>query len=97
MDIILLMIVMGNYNQKVVISSVPNLMDAPNAWKSSEAKNADYYFSKQRFTKISRKHYPEYTSGYIYGYYYQPDYQTKLQCLISQMEDEQPEPICQAF
>ena len=32
-------------------------------------KNWAYYFSTQRCFKISRRHYPQYTRGYLYGYY----------------------------
>ena len=36
------------------------------------AKNFDYY-NGNRFFKISRKNYREYSRGYIYGYYYNGD------------------------
>lgn len=37
-------------------------------------KNYSFYFSKSRCTKISRRFYPEYTKGYLFGYYIQkPD------------------------
>jgi hypothetical protein len=39
-------------------------------WDYVPAKNFDYYAGK-RFTKISRRFYPEYTRGYLYGYWYE--------------------------
>ena len=36
------------------------------------AKNFDYY-TGNRFFKISRKNYRDYSRGYIYGYYYNGD------------------------
>jgi len=37
-------------------------------------KNVDYYFSNKRFTKISRKLYPnDYERGIIYGYTEKPN------------------------
>jgi len=41
------------------------------AWYGYNAKNFDYY-NGNRFCKISRKHYPEYTRGYLFGYWYNP-------------------------
>jgi hypothetical protein len=38
-------------------------------WSYEKPKNFDYYFSKERFVKISRKHYPQFTRGYLYGYW----------------------------
>ena len=35
-------------------------------------KNYDYYFSNNRNTHISRKHYRDYQRGYCYGYWYNP-------------------------
>lgn len=42
------------------------------AWSGHNSKNFDYY-NGNRFCKISRRHYPEYTRGYIYGYWYAPE------------------------
>ena len=41
-------------------------------WESYNAKNFDYY-NGNRFFKISRKNYRDYSRGYIYGYYYNGD------------------------
>ena len=41
------------------------------AWFGHNAKNFDYY-NGNRFFKISRRHYPEYTAGKIWGYWYNP-------------------------
>jgi len=46
------------YNEKLKLS----------AWDTYYPKNKDYY-SGERFFKVSRKHYPQYERGYIYGYY----------------------------
>lgn len=45
------------------------------AWDvRDKPKNYDYYFSQERITKISRKHYPRlYTKGWLYDYYYHPE------------------------
>ena len=50
--------------------SSKNYLDYPYAWRYTQPKNYDYYFTDKRDFKISRKHYPEYTRGYIYGYWY---------------------------
>jgi len=39
------------------------------AWSGHNAKNFDYY-NGNRFCKISRRHYPEYTRGILFGYWY---------------------------
>jgi hypothetical protein len=49
-----------NYNKKLKLS----------CWDSYEPKNANYYFSKDRLMKISRKNYRFYKKGYIYDYYF---------------------------
>ena len=41
-------------------------------WETYNAKNWSYY-SGERFFKISRKNYRDYSRGYIYGYYYNGD------------------------
>ena len=41
-------------------------------WESYNSKNFAYY-SGDRFFKISRKNYREYSRGYIYGFYYNGD------------------------
>ena len=41
-------------------------------------KNADYWFTNKRFTKISRSHYPNYINGWIYGRYIVEDYYLEL-------------------
>tara|TARA_R110000787_G_scaffold54636_1_gene126923 strand:+ start:995 stop:1183 length:189 start_codon:yes stop_codon:yes gene_type:complete len=40
--------------------------------QSIKGKNYDYYFTKDRFTYISRGYYPQFTSGYIWGRYEDP-------------------------
>jgi len=32
-------------------------------------KNFEFYFSNKRCFRVSRRHYPEYTKGYLFGYY----------------------------
>lgn len=41
-------------------------------WETYNSKNWDYY-SGERFFKISRKNYRDYTRGICYGYYYTGD------------------------
>ena len=41
-------------------------------WESYNAKNYKYY-TGERFFKISRKNYRDYSKGIIYGYYYNGD------------------------
>ena len=43
------------------------------AWDYHNPKNFDYY-TGERFFKISRRFYPQYTRGYIYGYYEDDNY-----------------------
>lgn len=38
-----------------------------NEWYDQEPKNAEYY-SGERFFKVSRNLYPDYTKGWLYGY-----------------------------
>ena len=57
-----------DFNQKLKIS----------AWDTHPPKNFDYYMG-DRFTKISRRHYPEYIRGYLWGYYYDPDYEDRIE------------------
>lgn len=52
-----------DYNEKLKLS----------AWDTHPPKNNEYY-SGDRFFKVSRKHYPQYTRGYLYGYYEDVDY-----------------------
>jgi hypothetical protein len=47
-----------------------NYLDYPNAWRYTEPKNYDYYFSDKRDFRVSRQHYPQFTRGYFYGYWY---------------------------
>ena len=53
------------------------------AWYGYNAKNFDYY-NGNRFCKISRRHYPEYTPGKIWGYWYAP---------IETIEEEEEESV----
>jgi len=41
-------------------------------WENYNSKNFAYY-SGERFFKISRKHYREYSKGFFFGYYYNGD------------------------
>ena len=41
-------------------------------WETYNAKNWEYY-NGNRFFKISRKNYRDYTRGLVYGYYYNGD------------------------
>lgn len=43
------------------------------AWNTYAPKNKKYY-SGERFFKVSRNLYPQYTRGYIYGYYEDVNY-----------------------
>ncbi len=56
-------------------------------WESYNAKNFEYY-TGDRFFKISRKNYRDYTRGYCYGYYYNGD---------GYVEDDDDEEIELAF
>jgi hypothetical protein len=63
---------MGAYNSKYVLEdfkSNKNQSEEYNlhAWENTKPKNFDYYFNRPT-TKISRKYYPEYERGLIYGY-----------------------------
>ena len=49
------------------------------AWFGYNAKNFDYY-NGNRFFKISRKYYPDYTRGILWGYWHNP--------IISESESE---------
>ena len=45
--------------------------------ENQNLKNKDYY-TGDRYFKISRKYYPDYTRGYFYGYYQDLEYYEKL-------------------
>lgn len=49
-------------------------------WTGHNAKNFDYY-NGNRFCKISRRHYSDYTRGYLWGYWYEGN--------ISEEEEEE--------
>lgn len=57
------------------------------AWFGYNAKNFDYY-NGNRFCKISRRHYPEYTPGKIWGYWYNP---------LEIIEEEEEEELIRSF
>jgi len=44
----------------------------------NEGKNKEYYEGK-RFFKISRKHYREYTRGFLFGYYHDDEYWDRME------------------
>ena len=48
-------------------------------WDHVEDKNFDYWFSKDRFTYISRGNYPQFTSGWIWGRYEDTDYYQNIE------------------
>ena len=64
------------------------------AWFGYNAKNFDYY-NGNRFFKISRRHYPEYTRGYVYGYWYNGDQcsPTDRYAPLKTLEEEEEELI----
>ena len=51
------------------LSSINTLTE----WDDVGEKNFTYYTGK-RFFRISRRHYPQYKRGWIYGYYEDLDY-----------------------
>jgi len=55
------------------------------AWDTYLPKNKKYY-SGDRFFKVSRKHYPQYERGYIYGYYEDVNYYKVLEELQYPLE-----------
>ncbi len=48
-------------------------------WDYTGDKNFDYWFSKDRFTYISRGNYPQFTTGWIWGRYEDEDYYDEYQ------------------
>lgn len=57
---------------------IMNALEYPyGVWSYEKPKNFDYFFTNKRCFRISRKHYPEYTRGYFYGYYQDLDYWDK--------------------
>lgn len=68
---------MGSYNSKQYIledffpNSIGYSLDKRTSdWDTIPPKNADYYFSKNRFTYISREHYKnDFIKGYLWGRY----------------------------
>jgi len=60
---------MGNSKSIVVEEFMENQQENPvGSWVTND-KNSEYWFSKKRCTKISRKNYKgDYIRGYLYGY-----------------------------
>jgi len=60
---------MGSGQSIIIEEFKENKQEAPvESWVTQD-KNAEYWFSKKRFTKISRINYKgDYTRGYLYGY-----------------------------
>ena len=76
----LILINMGQYNSNLVLEFDAhqwNRQDAPNAWTKYPPKNEEYYKGK-RFFKISRGFYPQFTKGYLWGRYENPDYYKEI-------------------
>ena len=46
--------------------------------ENEKPKNFNYYFNNQRSFRVSRRHYPQYTRGYFYGYWEDLDYWDNL-------------------
>jgi hypothetical protein len=76
---------MGAYNSKEELKELQEqpLLLTPfffpyGAWHYEKPKNFNYYFTDKRCFRVSRKHYPQYTRGTIYGYYEDLDYWDKL-------------------
>lgn len=49
----------------------------PEEIENQDLKNKDYY-TGDRYFKVSRKHYPQFTKGYLYSYYEDLEYYDKL-------------------
>ena len=49
----------------------------PEEIENQDLKNKEYY-TGERYFKVSRKHYADYTRGYFYGYYQDLEYYDKL-------------------
>ncbi len=60
---------MGSSSSVLIEDFKENKQEAPvESWVTQD-KNAEYWFGKERLTKISRKFYRDYQRGYIFGYY----------------------------
>ena len=59
-----------DYNEELKISG----------WDTYPSKNIDYY-KGERYFKVSRSLYPQYTRGYLYGYYEDENYYKPLESL----------------
>ena len=55
--------------KKVFLGYSPNDTNDNYNTRFSPPKNFEFYFSKERCFRVSRKHYPQYTRGYLFGYY----------------------------
>ena len=72
---------MGQVHSKQLIEELfsLNALDFPyGLWSYEKPKNFDFYFTNKRCIKISRKLYPQYKRGYLYGYWEDLDYWDKL-------------------
>lgn len=55
--------------KKVFLGYSPNDTNDNYNTRYSPPKNYKFYFSQERCFKVSRKFYPQYTRGYLFGYY----------------------------
>lgn len=55
--------------------------------KYEKPKNYEFYFGKERFFKVSRRHYPQYTDGYIWGRYEDKNYYNDIDGSYKQEEE----------
>ena len=62
--------------KKVFLGYSPNDTNDNYNTRYEPPKNFDFYFSKARCFKISRRHYPQFTRGFLYGYWEKKERQT---------------------
>jgi len=55
--------------KNVFLGYSPNDTNDDHRTRYEPPKNFKFYFSKERYFRVSRQHYPQYKRGYIFGYY----------------------------
>ncbi len=69
---------MGAYHSKLLLEDFAPVRNESKEhkiteWDTNPPKNLNYY-NGQRFFKVSRDLYPQYTRGWLFGYSIDPDY-----------------------
>ena len=83
------LILMGQYNSTLDLDLTVhkwNRQEPPNNWTTYPPKNIHYY-NGNRFFKVSRGFYPQFTKGYLWGRYENEQYYKDLGYIKNELGD----------